>query len=175
MLAGTVKSGKRLGKNPSVWLTTLSEYVDIRLLLVGSMLPDIIDKPVGMFFFRETFSSGRIFAHSLLFLVVLSAVGLYLYKKWRKTWLLVLASGTFIHLALDQIWLMPKTVLWPLLGFSFERIEITDWYTLWFREMISYPEVFIPELIGLGILLWFGAALVARKKVGTFLKRGSND
>jgi hypothetical protein len=32
--------------------------LDIRLLLLGSLLPDIIDKPVGIYFFRDTVSSG---------------------------------------------------------------------------------------------------------------------
>jgi inner membrane protein len=172
VMAGAVQSIKRPGKGSFAWFTSLSEYVDIRILLVGSMLPDIIDKPLGMFFFRETFSSGRIFAHTLLFLVVLTAAGYYLYRRRRQTWLLVLAFGTFIHLALDQIWLMPKTVLWPFLGLSFDRIEITDWYSLWFQDLFSHPEVYIPELLGLVILLWFGVTLVAREKVGAFLKRG---
>ncbi len=39
------------------WLTLLGSHLDIRLLLVGSPLLDIIDKPVGQFFFRETFSN----------------------------------------------------------------------------------------------------------------------
>ena len=172
VLAGALKYKNKSGNGILTWFRSFSEYVDIRILIIGSMLPDIIDKPLGMVFFREEFSSGRIFAHSLLFLVVLGAAGFYLFRKRQKTWLLVLAFGTFIHLALDQIWLMPKTVLWPWLGFSFERIEITDWYSLWFRDILAYPDIFIPELVGLGILLWFGAALVVRKKVGVFLKRG---
>jgi len=32
------------------WLTSLGNRIDIRLLLVGSLLPDIIDKPIGQFF-----------------------------------------------------------------------------------------------------------------------------
>ena len=150
----------------------LSEYVDIRILLVGSILPDIIDKPLGLVFFREELSSGRVFAHSLLFLVILTAAGFFLYRQRRSTWLLVLAAGTLLHLALDEIWLMPQTVLWPFLGFSFERIEITDWYSLWFRDFFAYPGIFIPELLGLAIVLGFGIVLVARKKVGDFLRRG---
>ena len=50
-------------------LSSLPAYLDIRLLLIGSLLPDIIDKPVGQLIFRETFSNGRIFSHTLLFLL----------------------------------------------------------------------------------------------------------
>src|SRR4030042_1013686 len=49
------------------WVESVADHVDLRLLLVGFMLPDIIDKPVGQLLFRETFSSGRIFSHTLIF------------------------------------------------------------------------------------------------------------
>ena len=48
------------------WLTSLADRIDIRLLLIGSLLPDIVDKPVGYFFFRDTFSNGKIFCTSLI-------------------------------------------------------------------------------------------------------------
>ncbi len=66
------------------WFVALARRVDIRLQLVGSLLPDIIDKPVGQFFFRETFSNDRIFSHTLLFLIIIAAAGFYLYKRHRQ-------------------------------------------------------------------------------------------
>jgi hypothetical protein len=57
------------------WIQSLAHYADLRLLLVGSLLPDIIDKPVGQFFFRETFSNGRIFSHPSSFLPSLLFLG----------------------------------------------------------------------------------------------------
>ena len=53
------------------WLASLANRIDIRVLLIGSLLPDIIDKPLGYLFFRETFSNVRIFSHTLLFLILL--------------------------------------------------------------------------------------------------------
>jgi len=35
------------------WLASLGNRIDIRLLLLGSLLPDIIDKPAGQFSFDE--------------------------------------------------------------------------------------------------------------------------
>jgi len=95
------------------WFTSLSSYIDIRLLLIGSLLPDIIDKPVGQLFFREIFSQGRIFSHTLLFLVIITMAGYYLYKRRRAVWLLTLSFGTFMHLILDEIWNAPRTLFWP--------------------------------------------------------------
>ena len=89
--------------------------LDYRLLLVGFMLPDIIDKPLGIWLLRETLSSGRIFA------AVLAGVGLYLYLTHRRLGALCLALGTLAHLILDQMWLNPRMLLWPLYGLSFER------------------------------------------------------
>jgi inner membrane protein len=61
VIASTAKDRRLI---PKSWLSpfrALSGYLDIRLLLVGSVLPDIIDKPVGLYFFRESLGSGRIY------------------------------------------------------------------------------------------------------------------
>lgn len=174
LLAGAAEFKKKSRNGILTWFTSLSEHVDIRILLIGSMLPDIIDKPVGVFFFRDTFSNGRIYAHTLLFLVILAGAGYYLYRRRRKTWLLVLAFGTFIHLLLDSIWTTPKTMLWPLLGFTFDRLNVEEWLSFWFWDLFVYPDLFIPEVLGLAILLWFVFTLLNRKKVGVFLKYGKS-
>ena len=49
---------------------------DLAFVLLGSMLPDIIDKPLGTILFG-TPAMGRIFAHTLLFLLLLAAVAIY--------------------------------------------------------------------------------------------------
>lgn len=174
LLAGTAEFKKKSGNGILTWFTSLSEHVDIRILLIGSLLPDIIDKPIGVFFFRDTFSNGRIYAHTLLFLVILTVAGFFLYRRRQKTWLLVLAFGTFVHLLLDGIWTTPRTMLWPLLGFAFDRFEVTEWLIYWFWDLFVYPHLFIPELIGLAILLWFCFTLISRKKVSVFLKYGKS-
>ncbi len=81
-----------------------------------------------------------------------------------------LAAGTFTHLLLDEIWLTPRTLFWPLLGFTFEKIDLVDWLSDIFHELFSKPGVYIPEAVGLAIVLWFGLTLVRRKKVGAFIK-----
>jgi len=172
VLAGVVKSRHSTEIRKVSWLTSLSGYIDIRLLLVGSLLPDIIDKPVGLFFFQETFSNGRIFSHTLLFLIIIAAVGFYLYKRRRQVWLLTLAFGTFTHLVLDEMWRAPGTLFWPFLGFTFDRVELMYWLPNVFQDLMSNPVVYVPEAAGIAILLWFGLALAGRKRVGVFLKYG---
>jgi inner membrane protein len=172
LLAGAVKSGHPVQSRKVSWLISLGSYVDIRFLLVGSLLPDIIDKPVGQFLFRETFNNGRIFSHTLLFLILITAVGFYIYKRRRKIWLLTLAFGTFMHLVLDEMWCTPRTLFWPFLGFTFEKGEVTNWVLNIFQQLVSNPRIYIPELVGFLILLWFGLALLSRKKVGAFVRFG---
>ena len=154
------------------WFAALSRYLDIRFLLVGSLLPDIIDKPVGHYIFRETFNNGRIFSHSLLFLIVIAAIGCYVYRRHRQLWMLSLAAGTLMHLILDEMWNTPATLFWPFMGFTFEKLEITDWAASIFEVLFSEPSVYIPEAVGLVILVWFAAVLIRKREVGVFLRYG---
>ena len=172
LLAGVVKSHHSNQIRKLSWFTSLSGYIDIRLLLIGSLLPDIIDKPVGLFFFREVFQNGRIFCHTLLFLIIITAAGFYLYRSRRKVWLLTHASGTFMHLILDEMWCAPRTLFWPFLGFTFDRVELTHWVSNALRALMSDPEVYVPEVAGMAVLLWFGLVLAVSKKVGVFIKYG---
>ena len=158
--------------NKASWLTSLGRYIDIRLLLVGSLLPDIIDKPVGAYILKEAFSNGRIFSHTLLFLILITVAGWYLYRYHRQKWLLILSFGTFAHLILDRMWEIPQTLLWPLFGFAFPRAELAYWLPNIFQALFSDPGVYISELIGVAVIIWFAWTLLHRRNVYLFLRRG---
>ena len=153
------------------WLTSLGNHIDIRLLLIGSILPDIVDKPIGLYLFRDSFSTGRIFCHTLLFLSIITVAGLYLFKSRGKVRLLILSFGTLAHLILDQMWLVPQALLWPLYGFTFPPTDLTDW-TLDRFHALTHPGIYVPELIGAVILIWFILMLVRNRKVYAFVKKG---
>ena len=169
LLAGARRSNRF---SLATLVTSLGSYIDIRLLIIGSLLPDIIDKPVGQFFFRETFSQGRIFSHTLLFLILVTLGGLYFYFRRNRVWLLVLSFGTFSHLILDQMWRTPQTLFWPLYGFTFARAELAEWIPDILSALLTSPQVYLPELGGAIILLWFGLILMRRKKVYAFIRYG---
>ncbi len=152
------------------WLASLGNHIDIRLLLIGSLLPDIIDKSVGQLLFREIFSNGRIFCHTLLFLILITLVGIYLYRSYSKTWLLVLSFSTFTHLIFDQMWLTRQTLLWPLYGFTFEKIDLTHWIEIIFHALLTNPVVYISEIVGGAILILFAWVLVSNGKVHAFIR-----
>jgi inner membrane protein len=154
------------------WLTSLGDRIDIRLLLIGSLLPDIIDKPVGVYLFRGVFNSGRIFGHTLLFLIVIGAVGFFLYRSYGRKWLLVLSLGTFLHLITDEMWLDREILLWPLYGFAFPEMGIADWRQEMWRRLFAVPGIYIPEIVGGVILVLFVWVVVRNRKVFAFIRDG---
>lgn len=126
---------------------------DLTFLAIGSMLPDIIDKPLGTILFG-TPGMGRIFAHTLLFLFVIAALAVFL----RDMRIASLCGGVFIHLALDTMWNSPVTLLWPLLG----PFPIAHYVSpLGYLEMLMLglrnPGILIPECLGLAYLVYFVA------------------
>jgi inner membrane protein len=157
---------------PKSWLTSLARNIDIRLLLVACLLPDIIDKPLGYIFFREALSNGRVVSHTLLFLVIVSLAGLFLYHIGKKNWLLVVSFGVLVHLILDQMWKTPETLLWPFFGFAFEKHDITNYIPGIIDSLTAKPEVYIPEIIGGLILIWFAWEVLRRRKLLSFIKYG---
>jgi len=145
--------------------------IDYRLVLLGSLLPDIIDKPIFLLMGSRVSLSGRGYAHTLLFNLILLISGLFLIR-YRKSWLLILSLSSFMHLILDRIWDYPVVLFWPLLG-PFPKGEITGWLSNMFRWLLSSPDVYIPEIIGLVIVLLFAYRIVKGKSVISFIRGGA--
>ncbi len=161
--------------NKISWFTSLGARIDIRLLLIGSLLPDIIDKPLGIYIFPEALSNGRIFSHTILFLFIVTISGIYLFRSRGKTYLLAVSFGILTHLILDQMWLAPRTLFWPIYGIAFDKSGTTDWIINIIHRLVIDPTVYIPELVGLAILVWFVLALVQKQAVLRFLKHGQTQ
>ena len=158
-------------------LALLRNHFDYRFLLVGSLLPDILDKPIGGIIFYNTFQSGRIFGHTLLLNIILIVLGIYILRKWGKTWLIILASGSIVHVLLDRMWANPEAFFWPAYGWSFPKISPVNFFG-WLSNVLNIltnPAVGIPEIIGLGILVWFAARLIMKKQVRAFIRSGIAD
>ena len=153
-------------------LVNIVNRIDIRILLVGSLLPDIIDKPIGHWLFKEYFSNGRIFSHTLLFFILITILGVFYYKYFSKTWFLFMSFGVFMHLILDEMWLTPKTLLWPIFGLEFERINLTNWIGGMWHRFFTDPAVYVPELLGLFIVIWFLWMLLRMRTFCSFTRYG---
>lgn len=153
------------------WIKQWSASIDYRLVLVGSFLPDLIDKPVWFLLAQETSISGRGYAHTLLFNLVLFA-GVLILIRYGKSWWLVIAPSSFMHLVLDEMWNSPVVLLWPLFG-PLPEEETADWVSNMLWGLLSQPAVYIPEIVGLVIVSLFTYSLVKRRNVLSFLKNGT--
>lgn len=147
-------------------------HLDYRMLLLGSMLPDILDKPLGVWLMADVLSNGRIFGHTLLIALILFSVGIYLFSRSGRAGLFSLALGYVAHLFLDQMWLQPETLLWPLLGWSFPKGDVSHWVERIAELLMSKPGVYIPEIIGAICLVIFLAYTIRKRKIGHFLRTG---
>lgn len=150
---------------------------DFRIALMGALLPDLIDKPLGHLIFREQIANGRIFAHTLLFFLLLFILGLWLYRRKQKSWLITLAMADLGHLILDDIWNAPATMFWPLLGWQFPwlEIELLQLVLSLLDILLRNPRIFFVELVGFLICLGFSIDLLKRKKIRLFILKGAID
>ena len=148
--------------------------IDYRFVLLGSLLPDIIDKPVWMFTNSNFQWDGRGYAHTFLFNFVLFIAGLILATRRNKTWLLTISLCSFIHLVFDQMWLNSTTLLWPLLG-PIQRGATAGWLSALWHGLISNPYVYVSETLGLIITLYIALRLMVSGRVTHFLKTGHID
>ena len=125
------------------WLSEkLGERLNTKLVILGSMLPDLIDKPLGLL----GFGGGRFVSHSLIFILMLVV------KK-------ELFFGSLIHLVLDRMWEEPEVLFFPFLGFEFgERVTLLDFIQNFLKSRYSQ----FGELIGTFCLL----SSIRKRKIG---------
>jgi hypothetical protein len=147
-----------------VWNVFRDPAFDYRLLVVGALLPDVLDAPFG----------GARWAHTLLFSVVLLVVVMLATPLGRpgrrqlRRRLLAIPIGTFLHLVLDGVWGTKEVFWWPAFGAG----------ALAGRPLPSFDRsvalVVVQELVGLALLVWwwrrFRLAEPARR--ATFLRTG---
>jgi LexA-binding, inner membrane-associated putative hydrolase len=91
---------------------------DYRFVALGALLPDIIDKPLAWFILGDRVEDNHLFAHTMLFGMLLAIPGLYLAARGNPV-LISLACGIFTHLFCDPVLREPRTLLWPLYGWTF--------------------------------------------------------
>ena len=149
------------------WLATYRRpgTVDYRLVLLGALLPDLIDKPLGALLDLD----ARLWAHTLFFVgVVLAASAVP-----RARLLFSVGIGILTHLLLDRIWEQPSVVLWPALGWSFPPggPDLEGFLEVLLRD----PYVQAGEVAGLIVLVLFARAHGIRSwaALRSFLRHGA--
>ena len=146
--------------------------LDYRLVILGSLLPDIIDKPIGYIIFQKYYENGWIYGHTLLFSLLLLILGYSIAAKYS-----VLGFSTLLHLIEDGVIVyMPGTFLWPLLGWNFSKNG--EFTSKWIEHIISslYTDQYlqITEFAGLTVIsyLILRHQLYIKSNLIAFIKAG---
>ncbi|MCP3996708.1 MAG: hypothetical protein GY722_16860 [bacterium] len=152
------------------------DRMDLRMLLLGALLPDLIDTPIGLVAF-ERFGSVRLFTHGLLLAAAVMAVVVLSTRRGRprKTWM-PLAIGLLLHVLLDATWLDPETLWWPLLGWEFTAAG-PETAADYLGAVLSDWKVWVAEAAGLIYLgyLWVAAGLSDPAKRSELWRTGRID
>lgn len=136
------------------------DRVVIIMAAVGSVLPDLIDKPLGHIFLANTLNYGRIYGHTLLFLFALLIAGLLLFTVYPRAGPLILAlvAGVLSHQFLDFMWTEPVNWSWPLSG-PFQGYVPPGFLQNTFLAELFNPSEWVAGFITLFLLVQSGVVL----------------
>ena len=122
--------------------------LDLRIIAFFAILPDLFDKVFGYLIFGESLSNGRLFSHTLVFLILFSIVFLLIVRiRW---WIYAVPIVT--HHVFDRLCEDPYTFFWPYFGWSFKSLDVNVWQN-WFQALLTDPYIKATEIIGFIILI----------------------
>ena len=151
-------------------------HMDLRFLVLGALIPDLVDTPIGLTFY-SSLQSVRLLGHTFLFGFVVMVAVLLLTRRGRprKRWMPI-AVGILTHLLLDAMWNDPETLWWPLLGWDFAPAGPAT-AAEYVRSILSDWRVWAMELAGLGYLafLWRRGNLASAEARAEFRSTGVID
>ena len=123
----------------ATWLVFRDPAIDHRVVVLGALLPDLIDAPFG----GARLLHSIVTSAALLVMVMLATRGR---RHARRRWLF-LPVGTFLHLVFDAMWTRTHTFWWPAFGWSLDGpLPALDHGT---------GVLLIEELVGALALSWF--------------------
>jgi hypothetical protein len=143
----------------SVWYVFTDPRFDYRLLLVGALLPDLVDVPSG----NARWAHSLTVAVGALALVMLVTAG----RKPIRRLLLGLPIGMLLHLVFDGAFASTKVFWWPFSG-GWGSVRVPSLERVWWLDLLM-------ELAGAALLWWswrrFGLADPARRQ--QFVRHGT--
>ena len=129
--------------------------MDLRWVIAGSLLPDVIDKPLGSMLLNDHFGAHRLFAHSIVFPITLFFAVLIIThrRSGLRKGLIGLVIGALFHLVLDAAWADPEAFFWPLFGWSFPATDPSAFWPL-VQHLAAQPLVWAGEAFGAAYLIF---------------------
>ena len=138
----------------TVWVVFHDPSIDYRFLLVGAILPDLIDAPFG----GARVAHSVTFAVAVLLVVMLATIGR---RTWRRR-LLFLPIGMLLHLVYDGAFTNTRVFWWPFSGVGLPDAQLPT------VERGLALDLLL-ELVGFVILAWawrrFGLRDAARRRL----------
>ncbi|HEX3326331.1 MAG TPA: metal-dependent hydrolase [Actinomycetota bacterium] len=138
-----------------VYVTLGRRRIDYRFILLGAILPDLIDFPLSFVF---GWPGRRGPAHTLLAVVVVTVLVLVAFRGQRRLSWFGLGVGWLTHLVGDGMWLVPRTFLWPAFGTRFGTTPPEPYAADLFVHPLSHLLTWGGEVVGLVIVAWFWVA-----------------
>ena len=126
----------------------LIDKIDFRIIALFALLPDFIDKIIGHVFFQDTLNNGRLFSHTLIFLVAFCVI--FFFVVGTYWWIYSIPIVT--HQVFDTLWESPATWFWPGFGWSFKSLEIDVWHH-WLTTLLNNPFIIFTEILGFVIII----------------------
>lgn len=142
----------------------------LALAVLGAVLPDLIDKPLGHIVLAGTLGYGRIYFHGLTILFLVLVAGLLLYHYRRKFGLLALAAGMASHQVLDGMWRHPVEWFWPFLGPLPNHGYPVDYFWESVLRELAQPSEWLFFFLIAGLF-----AYIYRRELAAILKRLANS
>jgi len=138
-----------------VYVTIGRRRVDYRFVLLGAIVPDLIDAATCGFY---DCGGGRGIAHSLLANVVVTVVIILVLRGETRLAVFGLGVGWLLHLVGDGMWDAPQTFFWPAAGTEFATSPAEPYSWDLVTDPLEHAWTWAGELAGLLILAWFYVA-----------------
>lgn len=139
-----------------VYVTLGRRRVDYRYVLIGAIVPDVVDALLNVTLLHE--SAGRSVAHSVLAVIVVTVVILMVFKGQRRLSVFGVGVGWLLHLVGDGMWQAPRTFLWPAFGADFAAGPAEPYTWDLFAHPLDHLTTWGGEFAGLAVLAWFWVA-----------------
>ena len=139
-----------------VYVSLGRRRIDYRMILIGAVLPDLVDALLGLFFFEG--GAGRWIAHSVFTAIAVTVVIILAFRGDRRQSLFGIGVGWLLHLVADGMWAAPETFLWPAFGSEFATAPREPYSWDLFLDPLVHLSTWGGELVGLAILAWFWVA-----------------
>lgn len=138
-----------------------SRYI-LPACILGCILPDLIDKPLGYIIF-PSIGDGRLIAHSLIGLtIILLITGIFLKDRLIVT---ALGIGILTHQILDEMWKIPVNWFYPLLG-PFPVHQMEDYFGWGLMRELTTPSEYLFALGVLILLFSRSSGFLSRNRAG---------